>query len=106
MTLSIFSLFICYCCPPICCCAICTRRFVISPPTDPFAREVVSAPSCTPNSCAISVFIWFIACSAPGTTNWFELFLLLFGMIFHLLGTIYHVHVRGESYTFIIGSSC
>ena len=52
-----------------------TRRFVISPPTDPFCRADVSPPSLTPNSVAISSFMLFSACSAPGTTS-----LFLFGM--------------------------
>ena len=36
--------------PPRLCSAIATRRFVISPPTEPLARAVESAPNCTPNS--------------------------------------------------------
>jgi len=35
---------------------------VISPPTEPLARLVASAPKLTPNSLAISYFILSMAC--------------------------------------------
>ena len=49
---------------------------MISPPTDPLAREVASGPKLTPNSLAISYFILSIACLAPGTRIFIELLLL------------------------------
>src|SRR5690625_1179853 len=49
--------------------AIWIIRLTISPPTFPLSRAVVSAPSLTSNSLAISVFIWSTALSTPGTNN-------------------------------------
>ena len=48
--LETFTIYIYLWNPPRLCSAIATRRFVISPPTEPLARAVESAPNCTPNS--------------------------------------------------------
>src|SRR5699024_5189826 len=59
--------------------AILIIRLTISTPTDPFSRAVVSAPSSTSNSLAISSFIASTAFSAPVTNNSFLLLSFAFG---------------------------
>src|SRR5699024_6253641 len=58
----------------------------ISPPTFPLSRAVVSAPSWTSNSFAISVFIWSTALSASGPINSVRSLLLAISDHFSVVG--------------------
>src|SRR5690625_1632161 len=77
--------------------AILIMRLTISPPTDPFSRAVVSAPSSTSNSLAISSFIASTAFSAPGTNNSF--LLLSFAIGNHSSGCLNNLEQKQSVHT-------